>query len=216
MCSRRQIESFGRVFEQGPALIRSGANSMQLIATQTGVAHSAALYLQRPGFLNTPPHHLTPFAVAFAGTKRLGRGSRDFNVQVDAIQQWSGYFSPVSGDLITTATAIRQSVTEKTAGAGIHRRNQLKLRRILGMPARASYAYAPQFQWLTQHLKRPPIELRQFIQKKHAIVCAGYFTGPWTRPATPPALLPMPCGVAIEMVAVASHASQRAYPGRSR
>lgn len=86
MRARRQIESFGRILEQGPALVRSITDIAQRITVQAGIAYTAAAYLQRPGLFNALLHYLARFTVAFTGAQQFRRWAQNFNVQVNTIE----------------------------------------------------------------------------------------------------------------------------------
>src|SRR5690606_22103524 len=73
-------------------------------------------------------------------------------------------------------------MTEIAARARIHRRDQLEARRKIGLPGRARDRNAPRFQRFAQDFEYGALELRQFIQKKHAVMRERDFAG--TRRAT--------------------------------
>ena len=56
------------------------------------------------------------------------------------------------------------------AGAGVHRRHQLKARRKAQLLASAGNMDAARLQRLAQHLQHLAIKLRQFVQKQHAVM----------------------------------------------
>lgn len=59
-----------------------------------------------------------------------GRGfTGDGQVQVDTVQQWAGEFVAVALDLFGRAATPTAGFAEVAAGAGVHRRDQLKARR---------------------------------------------------------------------------------------
>src|SRR6476646_4541365 len=68
------------------------------------------------------------FLSAFAGDVAIF-DRRHFNVQIDAVEQWTGNALPVSLHLKRPATAFAFEISEIAARTGIHRGNQHELRR---------------------------------------------------------------------------------------
>src|SRR5947199_5121565 len=123
------------------------------------------------------------FLSAFAGDVAvLDRGH--FNVQIDAIEQWTGDALPISLHLKRSATAFALQVAEIAAGAGIHRRNEHELRRKSDAARCARHGHLPVFEWLAHDFQRRSFKLGQLIEKQNTIVSDAYFTGIRKRAAT--------------------------------
>ena len=144
MRPRRQVESFGGSLEQCPTLVRGITRRAQLIAAQACITLTALFHLSLPGIFYSSLHHFAPLATHLFGAQRFRRWTQHLNVKINPIQQRPGNFSPIGCDLITTTTAIRQTVPKVSAGARVHCRNQLKLRWILGVATRSGNANAPE------------------------------------------------------------------------
>jgi hypothetical protein len=70
-----------------------------------------------------------------------------------------------------------------TAGAGVHRRDQLEARRILRLARRARHRDASGFERFAQRLQYSAVELRQLVQEQHAVVGEAHFAGTRDRAA---------------------------------
>ena len=86
-----------------------------------------ALRLQGAGFQHTFAHR--------GGILRSSRAAQflvlyrgNFDVNIDAVDEWTGNFGNVSLNLRRRAVALARGVSEKSAGARIHRRGQHKTR----------------------------------------------------------------------------------------
>jgi hypothetical protein len=100
-------------------------------------------------------------------------------MDIDSIKQRPGDFAPVMVNSLCTASAIGIRITKVTARARIHGGDQLKSGWKVCLPARTRNRDAARFHRLAQNLKYMPAELRQFVEKQHAIVRPGYFSRPW-------------------------------------
>ena len=81
-------------------------------------------------------HHRRRLAVRAAHQVFL-RQRRDFDLQVNAVEQRPGDARTVTRNLIRRAAAAPVVMTEIAAGTGVHRRNQLELRREISLVGRA-------------------------------------------------------------------------------
>src|SRR5437870_10873765 len=70
-----------------------------------------------------------------------------------------------------------------SARTGIHCRNQHELRWKSHAARCAGHRDLPVFERLAHYLQRRSLELRQLIEKKHAVVREAYFAGIWKRAA---------------------------------
>src|SRR5437879_6754380 len=68
-------------------------------------------------------------------------------------------------------------MAEISAGAGVHRTDQLESRRILGLARGARNGDAAGFERLAQGFEYLAVEFRQLVQKQHAVVRQRYFAG---------------------------------------
>src|SRR3954465_15841230 len=84
-----------------------------------GGLHASA-YLRR----RLPPGHARELGVA---------QGRHLDLHVDTIEQRSRELAPVARDLVGRATTAAGVVSEVPAGAGIHGRDKLEVRRELGL-----------------------------------------------------------------------------------
>ena len=97
-------------------------------------------------------------------------GRRHLDLQVDAVEQRPGDARAVARNLVRRAAAAAVGVAEITAGAGIHRRDQLEARREIRLARGARDGDAPGLERLAQHLEHAALELRQLVQEQHAVV----------------------------------------------
>src|SRR5438093_12929412 len=116
------------------------------------------------------------FLSAFAGDVAvLDRGH--FNVQIDAVEQWTGDALPISLHLKRSATAFALQVAKIAARTGIHRRNEHQLRGKRDATCRARHGDLPVFERLAQYFQCRSLKLGQLIEKKDAVVGEAHFTG---------------------------------------
>src|SRR5205823_13933215 len=73
-----------------------------------------------------------------------------FQMYVEALEQRSGYTRAILRDLPRSTAAIPKRVAEASAGAGIHRGDELELGRILRVIRSAGYGYNAGFQRFPQ------------------------------------------------------------------
>lgn len=159
-------------------LIVSGQRAVLAQAGQLekGVGTALALLLSFACGSHLPCDVGTGGAVVGAVRERRGF-TGDGQVQVDAIKQRAGELVAVALDLVAAASTATGGVAMVAAGAGVHRRHQLEAGReadlVLG-PGDHDFA---RFQGLAQHFQHAPLELRQLIQKQHAMVGQGDLAG---------------------------------------
>ena len=82
-----------------------------------------------------------------------------------------------------TATALALEIAEVPTRAGIHCGHEHELGGKCDTPRRARHGDFPVLERLTHHFQCRSFELRQFIQKQHAIVRDAYFARIWKRAA---------------------------------
>ena len=109
----------------------------------------------------------------------MSRYSTDghFDVQVDAIEQWTGNPLPITLHLHRAATAFAFQVAEVAARAGVHRRHEHELGRKRHRARRARDRDAPILERLAQDFERRAFELRQLIEKEDAVVREAHLAG---------------------------------------
>ncbi|MNL51939.1 hypothetical protein D3C87_1750790 [compost metagenome] len=98
-------------------------------------------------------------------------------MHIDAIQQGAGEFVAIALHHVWRAGATTAGFAEKTAGARIHRRDQLKARRKTHAILRAGNHDMAGFQGFPQHFQHFALELRKFIKKQHSVMGERDFAG---------------------------------------
>jgi len=91
-------------------------------------------------------------------------------MQVDAIEQRTGDARAIAAHLVGRAATAAVGIAEISARTGVHGRDQLKARRKIRLARGARNGDRARFQRFAQHLEHAPVELRQLIQKQHAVV----------------------------------------------
>ena len=93
-------------------------------------------------------------------------------MHVDAVEQRAGEAISVALYLVRAAVAtVSDSIPQVTAGAGVHRSNQLEMCGKLCLVAGAGDGDFTALQGLPKYFEHAAIELRQFIQEQDAVVC---------------------------------------------
>src|SRR2546421_496133 len=92
-------------------------------------------------------------------------------------------FSSAAHALIGRAAAFAAEMPQIAARAGVHRADQLKSRRILGLARGARNRDPAGLERLAQGFEHLAVEFRQLVQKQNAVVRERYFAG--TRGAAP-------------------------------
>src|SRR5204862_5574139 len=118
------------------------------------------------------------FFGAFAGDVSIFDG-RNFNVQIDAIEQGPGNTLAVPLHLHRTATAFAFQIAKIAARTGIHCRNEHELRWKSDAARRARHGDLPVFERLAHYFQGRPFELRQFIEEKNAVMGDADFAWIW-------------------------------------
>jgi uncharacterized protein (UPF0335 family) len=104
------------------------------------------------------------------GRHRLRRHRRHRHLQVDAVEQGAGNLVLVAQHRILAAAALAGRMAQPAAGAGIHRRDQLKTGRKIGLARRARDRDVAGFERLAQHFQHVAAEFRQLVEEQHAVV----------------------------------------------
>ena len=107
---------------------------------------------------------------------RRDRGHADG--EIDAVEQRTRHAPAIARDAVRRAVAASAGVAEPPAGTGIHRGDELELRRERGLPRRAGDVDDAGLERFAQRLENAPLPLRQFVEKKNSLVGQRNFTGP--------------------------------------
>lgn len=170
---QRQREAFAGGFQPGLVGRCQQAMPAQAVEIEEGIGAALATLLQRAGLGHDSGDTGAGFATGLVIEHGILPGHRQ--VQVDAVEQGAGEFVAVALDLLGAAAAAAGGVAKIAAGAGVHRRHQLEAcREAHPIPGPGDHDLA-RFQWLAQHFQHAPLELWQFIEKQHAMVCQGDF-----------------------------------------
>ena len=204
------------------------AEPLDLPRAQGAVQAARPRLLAFPGHRDPPQHRgAAPLTTAIATRGRTGQSGqvqpRHLHVHVDAVQQRTRDAPAIARNLVRRAMAATATVTQITAGTGIHGRHQLEARGKLRTVGRPGDQDASGLQRLPEHLQHPSVELRQFVQKQHPQM--GQRDLPRPRIASPAhqghpgggvmggAERPLAPGRRVEAVAVADGAQRGALQG---
>jgi hypothetical protein len=135
MRARRQIKSLGGGFQQRPAGLACRARPVHFRTLESGIIGTATLQLHVSGRLYSPLNSLRGFAGMLSRSQLFRRRAQDLDMQINTVQQRPRNPATVSGASVLAAAAIRKAVPEETARARIHRRDELKVRRVLCLTA---------------------------------------------------------------------------------
>jgi len=143
-----------------------------------GIASRLAFARQRDAFGN--------FTAAFGGRRQdqVGGGHRrHFDMQVDAIEQWSGYARLVIGAAacVRPAPAGEPWLIGFAAAARVHRRDQHETRWIGDAVIGARDRHLAAFERLAQRIERLRLEFREFVKEQHAVMGERHFAGARTQ-----------------------------------
>jgi hypothetical protein len=94
-----------------------------------------------------------------AAGQHLGIDRGHFHLDVDAVQQRAGYAALVAQPHVGRAAAGHALVAVVAAGAGIHRGDQLEVRREVRLPCGARNGDVAGLHRLAQHVQYTAIEL---------------------------------------------------------
>ena len=100
--------------------------------------------------------------------RSLAEHARHFDMQVDAVEQRPGNARLVIGAAFGRARTGLRRIAEITAAAGVHRRHQLKARRIAHMGVGARHHRFAGLDRLAQTVQHAALEFRQLVQEQHA------------------------------------------------
>ena len=158
---RGKPEARDGLFEQRGTRFVDCAVAFDFARAQLGVRFGLSRELDFIGRAHARAHGAAGFAVRIA--RQLMRcDRRHLDLHIDAIEQRPRDAAAITRNLIGRATAAPAVVPEVTAGAGIHRGDQLKARRKFGLPRRARHANAPRFERLAPAHIAEAIQYRRF------------------------------------------------------
>lgn len=104
-------------------------------------------------------------------TSEVLAGDRgDLDAEVDAVEEGAGQAGQVAVDLVGRAVAAAGGRTVETAGAGVHRGDELEAGREFGTPRRARNADPAGLQRFAQRFEHAAIELGQLVEEEHSVV----------------------------------------------
>src|SRR3990172_12546984 len=140
-----------RLFEDRQLAILQFAKFINLPSGELaiGLAGTVDLPIKCPAY----PSLYSPTAVSLhlcAAIKQVGCHWGNLYLNIDSIQQRSGYPATITTDLFQRATTASQRITQVTTRAGIHGRDQLKVCRKFGLPGGAGDQDTTGFQGFTQ------------------------------------------------------------------
>lgn len=173
----RQAESVNGAGQQPRARGVGCAPVVDLAAGQQGIGLALARQLHGPCPGDPGTHGRRGFTRG-SGLQFAGRQGRDFQHQVDAVQQRPGELVVVTGDLLRRAPAASVRVAMIAAGTGVHGCDQLYAGWKLGAPGRPRDGDATAFQGLPQGLQHAFLELGQFVEEQHPVVGQADLAGP--------------------------------------
>ena len=101
---------------------------------------------------------------------------RDFDVDVDAVEQRARNFRDVALNLRGRAVAFARGIAEESARARIHRGSEHEARRKRDGKRGTSDGHAAFFERLAHHFQDVALELRQLVKKNDAVVAERYFS----------------------------------------
>ena len=105
------------------------------------------------------------------------------NVQIDPVEQRTAHPRPVTLDLRGRAAAFVFRIAEIAARAGVHRGHQHEAAGQGNLAGAARDGDLAVLQWLAHHLEGRAFELRQLVEKEHAVVRERDFAGAGDRAA---------------------------------
>ena len=104
----------------------------------------------------------------------LERHGRYLALDVDAVEQRTGYLAHVTLYLFGRAAALVRRVIIIAAGTGVHRGDEHERAGELNGVLRARDGYLMVFERLTQHFEGLLVEVGQLVGEQHAVMCQRY------------------------------------------
>ena len=124
---------------------------------------------KRQGLRNTRAYARRGFAIRRL-LQDVGGQGRDFDLQVDAVEQWAGEPATITQHLIRRTPASAARIAVIAARTGVHRRDELELGRKLGLARGARYVNAPRVQRLAQCFQYAAVELGDLVEEKNTLM----------------------------------------------
>jgi hypothetical protein len=160
--ARRQTEAGDGLTQQGFALCIGRAVAVDLGDGKLRVGFVLSRELALPRGFHASLYGRAGFAVGLLEQVFLRHGG-DFDLDVDAIQQWAGDLAAITRHLIGRAAAFSVVVTEVTAGTRVHRGDELELGFEVGASGRARDGDASALQRFAQDFQDVAIEFGQLV-----------------------------------------------------
>lgn len=104
---------------------------------------------------------------------------RNFELQINAIEQRPGDSRSIAIHLIGRTAAAPVGIAGVPARARVHRGNQLKAGRKVGLARRSRNRDVTGLDRFSQHFEDAPVVLGKLIQKQDAVMGKRHFAGPW-------------------------------------
>ena len=104
-------------------------------------------------------------------------------MHVEAIEQGTREAPAIAPHLGGRAAALARRIPEAPAGTGVHGGDELECGRILALQGGPRHDHDPGLERLAQRLKHRTLELRQLVEKQHAVVREADLAGSGARTA---------------------------------
>src|SRR5712692_9192486 len=170
--ARGQVQPRDRLLQQRARLVLSDAESLHLSRAEPGVVLALAFELPSARPFDALPDLRRAFASACLHELVFAQRGH-FDLDIDTIEQRSREPAAVARNLVGRAAALAAEMSQIPARARIHCADQLEARRILGLAGGARAGDAAGFERFAQRFEHPAVELRQLVQKQHAVVRKG-------------------------------------------
>ena len=172
--ARGELEALGGAAQQARRRRPHGAVDVHFRRVQGGIALAGAVHLPRPSARHGLVQGRVVARARVHGPQILFGHRADLHADVDAVQERAGEAALVLPDLGRRAAAAR-FVADIAGRTRIHRRHELKARRIahrLVDPRHRDFAL---FERFAQRFQGVALELRQFVQEQDAAMRQRHF-----------------------------------------
>lgn len=140
------------------------------LGVASNIAPQVSLLLAAAGLHDSSTHCLARLAMSCLLQLAEWHGWH-LDMEVDPIEEGAGYPAPISLHLHWGAgTGLSFSLSEHATGAGIHRGDELYVRRKGYLLICARDHDGALFEWLSQSLEDPATKLGELIEKQNSIV----------------------------------------------
>src|SRR5712691_8518967 len=152
------------------------AEALDFARAQPGVALALARKLSLVRSFNALPHPSRVLPATRVNEFVFAHGGH-LDLDIDTIEERPRKLVTVAYHLIGRAAAFTAEMSQVSAGTGVHCADQLESRGILGLARGARNGDAAGLERFAQRFEHLPVELRQLVQKQHAVVRQRYFAG---------------------------------------